>query len=201
MLVLESVNRGDTEAVTPITAQLAKVTQDMMGSWHQLWHRDTSDTSFDTVTRLYCPDPRMQSECHFNPILHSESTQDDTEHKIAFPILVLLRRAPNNYKGLSITNREHSPLVRRTAFLPWCNNIHGVGTLTIGVPLVTIGVPLVTDGWNLDTHDHWKVTRLALTVLLIAWSMMQQANTGQVHFYYMFTIVSRAIVKCARRGV
>ena len=191
MLVLESVNRGDTEAVTPITPNWPK--------WHKTWW--VHDTSDDTVTRLYCPDPRMQSECHFNPILHSESTQDDTEHTIAFPLLVLLSRAPNNYKGLSITNREHSPLVGRTAFLPWCNNIHGVGTLTIGVPLVTIGVPLVTDGWNLDTHDHWKVTRLALTVLLIAWSMMQQANTGQVHVYYMFTIVSRAIVKCARRGV
>ena len=190
MLVLESVNRGDTEAVTPITAQLAKVTQDMMGSWHQLWHRDAP---------LLPRSPH--AECHFNPILHSESTQDDTEHTIAFPLLVLLSRGPNNYKGLSITNREHSPLVGRTAFLPWCNNNHGVGTLTIGVPLVTIGVPLVTDGWNLDTHDHWKVTRLALTVLLIAWSMMQQANTGQVHVYYMFTIVSRAIVKCARRGV
>ena len=61
VLTLESVNWSDTEALTPIIPQLAKVTQDMLGSWHQLWHRDAI-----VVRRSTCRVPLQPKE---EPIL------------------------------------------------------------------------------------------------------------------------------------
>ena len=55
--------------------RLAKVTQDMMGSWHQLWHRDAP------VLRR-----SMYAECHFNPILpwHTAGWYCSTVHSLCW---------------------------------------------------------------------------------------------------------------------